>query len=161
MKAFVVILVALAATAAYLVSTGQIQVKDGELVYVAPPSHEERHGHSSAEHRFSYCATIEHCAGEVAEEHQSLVNTEENGALLRSVVADGPKVIYDYSLAMSEADFQRSLPPPDEWFAQMHEDFCVDEMNWPMTDMGVITVMRFHGSDEAFLGEVRIEECIR
>jgi hypothetical protein len=64
-------------------------------------------------------------------------------------------------MPLSKDEFELAVPPPDEWLKGNKDSFCADELNWPMTDRGVVSVMRFYGSDETLLGEVRIDKCPR
>ena len=161
MKGIAILILILAAIGGIMYATGQLAFEDGRVVYVPPPAHEDEHGHSGSEHGLSYCQTATQCAREIAQEHQARVGIKENGTELVAVRASDTQVVYEYAVPMTGTEFQRASPPPDTWFSQMRKDFCADPLNWPMTDLGVVTVMRFEGSDGSHLGEVRIEECDR
>jgi hypothetical protein len=161
MRTFVVFAFLGAIVLAYMFGTGQLRIEDGLLLYEAPPSHEDEYGHSGHEHDASYCMTAKLCATEIAQHDQDRVGSVENGVELRSVKAEGAQVIYEYRMSLSKDEFESAVPPPDEWLKGNKDSFCADELNWPMTDRGVVTVMRFYGSDETLLGEVRIDKCPR
>ena len=162
MKVGAVIVLFGVALLAHLYFSGQLQIVDGSIIYVAPPSHEEEYGHDGHEHGHSFCQTARRCAAQIAEQHQQLIGpSADDRPELRAVRAEGVQVLYDYYMLLTKAEFELGIPPPDEWLEGNKADYCVDELNWPMTDLGVIVVMRFYGSDKALLGQVHIDECVR
>lgn len=161
MKSFVLIVLFLAILMAYMFGTGQLRIENGLLLYQAPPSHDQEFGHSGQDHDASYCMTVNLCATEIAQRDQHRVGSIENGLELRSVSAERTQVIYEYRMSLSKDEFESAVPPPDEWLKENKDSFCADMLNRPMTDRGVVTIMRFYGSDESLLGEVRIDKCPR
>jgi hypothetical protein len=161
MRILAVIACLVALVLGYMFATGQLRIEDGLLLYEAPPRHEDQHGHSGHEHDASFCMTAARCAADIALHHQERVGTVENGSELLSVRSEGVQVIYDYRLPLTETEFQSADPPPGVWLRQNQDSFCADELNRPMIQLGVVIVMRFRGSDESLLGEVRIERCPR
>ncbi|MDX2413004.1 MAG: hypothetical protein QNK34_13685 [Woeseiaceae bacterium] len=160
MKVLAVIILFLTMIAGYMYATGQLRISDGSVVYVAPPSHEDEYGHRGHEHERSYCRTALRCAAAIAEEHQELIGPNDDRPELRAVRADGVQVVYDYYLPLTKDEFETAISPPDQWLQGNKDDYCADELNRPMTELGVITIMRFYGSDKLLLGQVRVDRCI-
>ena len=143
----------------YLFVSGQLQIEGGQFHYASPPSHEERFRHSGHKHDLSYCTTTLVCASGLAAHDQKRVGSVEYGQELRSVRAEGVQVIYEYNMPLTKKEFESAIPPPDKWLQKVRDAYCADELNWPMTDLGVVIVMRFFGGDNSSLGEVRIDGC--
>tara|TARA_R110000782_G_scaffold141239_3_gene233997 strand:+ start:853 stop:1338 length:486 start_codon:yes stop_codon:yes gene_type:complete len=159
MKVLLVIALIGVALIAQMYFAGQLQVVAGSISYVAPPDQDDEIGHVGHQHNYSFCQTALQCAAETAKENQKMIGPREDRPELQSVRAEGAEVIYDYYLPRTKSQFESAIPPPDQWLQGNRDEFCADELNWPMTELGMITVMRFHGIDNVLLGEVRIGTC--